>query len=32
MEQEKGCDEVETVGKFTCLGDRASGGGECDMQ
>ena len=31
MEQEeKLCDEVETVCEFTCLGDRVSAGGGCE--
>ena len=31
MEQEeKLCDEMETVRKFTCLGDRVSAGGGCE--
>ena len=30
MEQEKSCDEVETVRKFTYLGDRVSSGGGCE--
>ena len=31
MEQEeKTCDEVETVGEFTYLGDRVSAGGGCE--
>ena len=32
MEQEvKLCDEVETVRKFTYLGDRVSAGGGCEV-
>ena len=32
MEQEeKLCDEVETVREFTYLGDRVSAGGACEM-
>ena len=28
--EEKLCDEVETVGEFTYLGDWVSAGGECE--